>query len=192
MKLRELIELVDKSKGNESYITLSTLAEQQMDIVGVDDLTDSNRLKAYFLSAWCCTDTWVGLRAYFLDDEFVAVSTQDGRKCDEVFTWKNDASYHEVRNYLLSLVAGTAPSYDVLTKDDMDEELDIGFSIPYTPRLIDNEVYYKGDLCPVVGNQHTLNNGDCLGTDLKIGYQGEEIIVDVVDTLVPWHIVKSN
>jgi hypothetical protein len=49
--------------------------------------SEDTRLKCYFIKKWYCTDSFVGLRAYFLDDEFVATSYQQGRKFNEDFTF---------------------------------------------------------------------------------------------------------
>ena len=52
-----------------------------------------NKLTYYWASRWQCTDSWVGIRLYFYEGEFVAVSSQSARKSHENFDWKDKESY---------------------------------------------------------------------------------------------------
>lgn len=61
------------------------------------------RLKQVVVNEWICSDTPVGVYAYFLDGEFVAISTQQGRKSDISWLWNSKQAAINVRNLILSL-----------------------------------------------------------------------------------------
>lgn len=63
---------------------------------------DCEEMKCYFLISWYCTDSWVGVRAYFLNGEFVAISSQIGRKYDQEFEWVSKEAYYKVKEYIAS------------------------------------------------------------------------------------------
>lgn len=60
-------------------------------------------LKQVVINEWICSDTPVGVYAYFLDGEFVAISTQQARKADVSWLWNSKQSAINVRNFILSL-----------------------------------------------------------------------------------------
>jgi hypothetical protein len=102
MKLREAIEKLDKSEKNEGWASPSQLGRQLgVDCWGHYDEFEK-RVKKYWIKSWLCTDTYVGLAAYYLDDELVAISTQQGRKYDEEFEWVSVELRHKLRTFLLS------------------------------------------------------------------------------------------
>ena len=80
MKLKEVIEKIDKSKANEHWVDLQKIASE----VGINDYVydSEERIKSYFYISWLCTDTHVGAKIYFLDDEAVCVSYQSARKAE--------------------------------------------------------------------------------------------------------------
>jgi hypothetical protein len=188
---RELIANIDKSKENSAWVYLDDIASSEFGINGVRNIdAELNSLKSFHLGSWYCTDSWVGYNAYFLEDSFVAISIQDGRKSDVNFTWANDKSYIAVKNYLLSLMVNDEDEdqFDTLSDEDFNEEMGVGFAISFTSQLLNKELYYKGVLCPTVGNQFELNDRKSTGKNVKILYHGAEIVVDIANTLVPWNL----
>jgi hypothetical protein len=118
MKLIDIVQKIDKSQGNESYVDVTDFnCELDLNL----DYTKQDRLKAYFIGNWLCTDSWVGFRMYFLDDEPVAVSSQMGRKSDEEFKWFSKNVALKVRDYLLSLVKENNDDLN-LTICDLNDE----------------------------------------------------------------------
>ena len=101
MKLIDIAKRIDKSKENESYIDIVELGEELNVECGY---VEQDRVRAYWIGNWYCTDSYVGYRMYFLDDKPVAVSIQQGRKCDEEFAWFGRELALEVRSYLISIM----------------------------------------------------------------------------------------
>lgn len=66
MKILEIANRIDKSEKNEDWISTEDIGnELEMSVPHVEQ----DRLKCYWIANWYCTDTWVGLRMYFLDDQ---------------------------------------------------------------------------------------------------------------------------
>lgn len=140
------------------------------------------RLKCYWVSYHLCTDTWVGIRAYFLDDTFVAISYQPARKSDEKFEWVSLNLAKKVREYILSLKEEDDLNISIL--DTLDEELGDGYGVNYAEQVLYKKVLHKNTLCKVV-----RDNSRKYGQDsITIEYQGATIDVDVKDILCPWNI----
>ena len=104
MKLKDITTNLDKSSQNEeNYFDLENLvSETDLQCYGVRQESINPRLRCY-LANHLCNATWVGIRAYFLDEIFVCMSTQLGRKCDETFEWVSKDSFHNVKSYIASL-----------------------------------------------------------------------------------------
>ncbi len=62
------------------------------------------KIECLGISTWICTDTQVGLHAYYFEQEFVGLSTQKYRKSNKNFFWVSEDAYRMVRTYLESLV----------------------------------------------------------------------------------------
>jgi hypothetical protein len=108
------------------------------------DYNEDPRLKTYFVKRWYCTDRFVGLRAYFLDNEFVAISYQAGRKYDEDFSFSSKESIDKLKKYLRSLVVDleVETNYDLL--EGLDDEIDDNYTIEYNSQILQNNGFYNG------------------------------------------------
>lgn len=94
------------------------------------------RLKCYFIKTWYCSDSYVGIRAYFLDGKFVAISTQKGRKDDEHFEFVSLEIAKEVRDYLLTLTEKEDTfKVSVLTDDELSQEIPNTYKIEYNSQI---------------------------------------------------------
>lgn len=66
---------------------------------------DLSELKCYFSEInWICTDTRVGLKFYFLNNEFICASFQQGRKSQEEFEWASQEAANKVRQYFIDKI----------------------------------------------------------------------------------------
>jgi FPC/CPF motif-containing protein YcgG len=63
----------------------------------------SDRIQQLPLNTWRCTDTMVGLYAYFFDGEFVAISWQPYRKSQTSIFWETPEHAHKVKQFIDTL-----------------------------------------------------------------------------------------
>jgi len=126
MTVGKALDNIQKTKDNESYFNIWDIAETEFAFYGDNfNEPDDKRLKIYFLHKWYCTDSWVGYRAYFLDDVLIAVTYQCGRKFDQEFhyTWKN--SSEKLKDYIKSfMVEEREADCNVITEDFYNQEMD--------------------------------------------------------------------
>lgn len=197
MKLKDIINNLDMSEDNRcDNITWDMerfLEELNLSCYGVYQDRDNAQLKSFWLSKHLCTDTYVGTRAYFLEGTFVALSTQNARKSDEIIQWVSAESQVEVRNYILSL--DEEESFECANNFiDMDSEVAEGYSVNFVGELLCKNVSYEGRAVEVVKQdrwhcdengykQHNFHNITIL--DLKTGLTKE---IDIRDVVIPWNI----
>jgi len=187
MKLIDIASRIDKSKNNESYIDINKVA-YELDYE-FDDEDDQDRLKAYWIGNWYCTDSFVGYRMYFLDDEPVAVSIQNGRKCDEDFKWFNMDLALKVRDYLISI---TRKKEEELNFDTCDINEDIGnsFKISYNGQILNhNNATLDGQSIKILERiRETPDYG--IDTNLKIQLpSGEDKIINISEIDFKYNLV---
>jgi len=154
--LRKLISEVKFTNQTESSPDWETLSN----IFSIWNLSYSNddRLKAYFIKKWYCTDSYVGLRTYFLDGEFVAISGQSSRKSDEEFTFMSKECAEKVRLYLISLVHEEKEIHvDILDEDELDEEIPGTFKIQYNTQIIDKTALLNGQRVDIIRTRYDFN-----------------------------------
>lgn len=191
MRLKDIIKNLDRSEDNHEdsvYWNLQNLVTE-LDLDCWDVQQDNPRLQCYWIANHICTDTWVGIRAYFLDNTFVCLSTQEGRKCDEVFKWKDLMSFKNVREYVISLQECKEmdlPS-DFL---DIEEEFGEGYPIEFTAQCLKKDVLWKGKEVTIVKdsdsgytNLHTIT--------IEEKETSRQVDIDVREILVPWYTTKS-
>ncbi len=139
--LKEIINSID---FEDKKIQTSPDWEDLAAYFNIYDLGWSNdeRLKAYHIKTWLCTDSWVGWNAYFLDNEFVCVSSQNARKSDTEFDFISKEIGLKVYEYLLSLIrAENEPTIDIL---DLDAEIPERFKIEYNSQILHKSAWYVG------------------------------------------------
>lgn len=189
MKLHELIDNVDRSEANASSVCLDELAlefDLSLDYVA----EDKHQIRAYWLSRWCCTDTWVGLRVYGFerDDVFepFAVSMQDARKSDEKFQWATQGVADEVREYLIRFMGTRSTSVSIL--DSLDEDMGEGFMVTYSGQLLTQSVIEKatGERVEVVKTFRDYGDIDKWGRVVIQRASGQPVELDMKDIIVPY------
>jgi hypothetical protein len=140
--LRKIISEIDKTN---KALTINPNWEGLSSEFGINDLywSDDTRLKAYFIRRHYCTDTWVGARVYFLDDEVVAISIQPARKAREEFSFVDIESCRKLRNYLLSLVhiEETLPNDFI---EDWDKEIAETYKVQYNTQILQKTGFFEG------------------------------------------------
>lgn len=192
MKLRTIIENLDKSEANTEDQYVWDLYElfQELDLDFNSDNIDYDgvlsELKCYWIGKSYCTDTYVGYRAYFLNEELVFCTRQDGRKCSEVFYWVSKEAQSKTRAFLLTLYVNYefSPTGQIL---DLEQDYGTGLDIQYTSQILGKKVIYKGFTCDVVDTREP--NPDCNYFHLvRIVYAGKEIVVKADELMLPWQV----
>lgn len=116
--------------------------------------SNDERLKGYYLKVWLCTDTWVGQIAYFLDGEFVYLSTQSARKSDIDIEFVSQESAKKIEKYLRSLIE--QENEKTFTLLDLDEEVTPFYKIQYNTQILHKTALYDNDEVSIVSkrNEH--------------------------------------
>lgn len=133
MKLIDISNKIDKSKQNEDWVDLQRLAEQFGLYI---DYQEQDRFKSYWVGKWCCTDTWVGYKLYFLDNEPVGYSEQNSRKSDENIKWFSKELVIKVREYLVSLINNEDDNLNIEICD-INEDIGDSYKINYNDDVLD-------------------------------------------------------
>lgn len=133
MKIKDIINKVDKSKQFEDGVSLYDFANSEFNL-DINYYEEQKRLTSYFIGSWYCTDSFVGYKVYFFDDEPVAVSSQIGRKMDEEIEWISAESYNKVRDFIITFLEHKDPN---ITLCNLDEELGDSYKISYNEQLFD-------------------------------------------------------
>ena len=128
MTIKEGLNKLQKTKENEDYFNIWSIVEKEFDLFGKsisDEVDNQNRLKIYYLHKWYCTDTWVGYRAYFLDDELIAITQQVGRKYAEHFHYISKESRRKFKKFVESFIMeeDEDESVSYMTGHDWDHEM---------------------------------------------------------------------
>lgn len=179
MKLIDIANRIDKSKSNEAYIDTSNFNDEfQCDFDYIDE-SRMDKLKAYWIGSWYCTDSCVGYRMYFLNDKPVAFSAQIGRKYNEEFEWFSKELALEVRNYLISLIPIEGFHFSIC---DINKEVGDTYKIDFNDNLLTenkNRTILNGKPIEILERiRETHDYG--MDTLLRIKLQnGEEKIVDI-------------
>lgn len=185
MKIIDIAKNLDKSRKNECYIDFDALAEE-LGIHNYGYVEQDPRLKAYWVETWYCTDSWVGGRMYFFDDEPVAYSYQTGRKNDEVFHWFSQEAAEKVQAFVREL---TKEELQV-NICDVNEDIGDTYKINYAAQVLDwSMARLNGQPIEFIERVRPLGNYG-FDTDVKIRVPdtGEEMIVNVRDLDFLFHV----
>lgn len=188
MKLIEIIKQVDKTEENAAWVNTMELGEEfYLDV----PYAEQERLRAFWVSSWLCTDTVVGSKLYFLDDEAVAYSTQSSRKSDEVFYWLDLDAVKKVKDYLISLIVEEEIPVNVKLLD-IQTEIGDSFKIDFNNNILSrNRVSYLGEKVTLV--ERIKNKPWGIDTALKIQLPDGAIEeVDVKDLDFGYHLASDK
>jgi len=160
MKITDIINRLDK-ENNGAVVDTMVLGNE----LGIYDMSwiEQERLNSYWVGNWHCTDSMVGYKIYFLDNEPVAWSSQTGRKSDETFFWFSEELAKRVRDYLLTLEEPTELSVELC---DIEQEMGIGYQIDFSGQLyshhLDNAYYNNIPVKIIEKLKHETFNIDTL------------------------------
>jgi hypothetical protein len=181
MKLKELIEKVDRSDPCNDLDHIN----EEFDMYGVG-WDDTGKLSSHHISAWICTDSWVGDRVYFLGDDPVCISHQPGRKCSEVFKWISDEAYKDVYAHLLSLQEKDNNSPSAYC--DLEEEWGTGITVEFSGQLLTFDVKYipTGEQVKVTND---FREEDIISQNVEIEFKnGDKKVVGIQKVEMPYRL----
>lgn len=144
-------------------------------------------LESCWIQKWYCTDTWVGIKAYFLRKQFVGISCQNARKAKRNYFWKDKASAKKVERYILQFCKTEEKESWMLTEDILEEEMGETFQLKWASQLIHKKVFYGdpakgGKVVEVIGRA----SNNMLETKIKINCDGKEMIVETSEIFIPY------
>lgn len=185
MTLKYIVDNVIKN-NDDKYLDFD-IFKQELNIQSFDDIDyeKNTKLRGYHIANHWCTDTVVGWKAYFLDDEFICLTVKSGRKCDERFVgWVSKELAEKTKTYIKGLFIQEDDTFEVDTID-LNEELGNGYKISCASQLIGNKVIYKNKVYDVVRKRYDYND------NLEI-VDGDTILsVPIIDILTPFNL-KEN
>lgn len=147
--------------------------------------SNDERLKGYYLKVWLCTDTWVGWIAYFLDGEFVYLSTQQARKSDVDIEFVSQESAEKVENYIRSLIKEESElKVSIL---DLDEQVAPFYKIEYNSQVLHKTALYYDNEVSIINKRKT--DGD-LHTVKILFSDGNTKDVDCRDLKFPYNTLN--
>ena len=177
MKLINIANRIDKSQRNKSYVDIENFSSEFNFDFGFN--LQQDRLKAYWIGNWYCTDSYVGYRMYFLDDEPVAVSMQSGRKSNETFEWFSKELALQVKDYLISLMSDNENELNIKLCN-INDDIGDSFKINFNSEILNpKNATYNGESIEILEKLKDKNNWG-IGTELKVKLlNGEEKIVEL-------------
>lgn len=189
MKLRDIIEQIDKTQTSSVEARKIFNAVDLSYSYDIDDDKLEERLRAYYVHKWYCTDTWVGYMLYFLDDEFVATSLQTARKNDTNFKFASKEAFEKVRKFLETLSVPPESEYDLVDLEDViDEEQPVHFS----GEILSPYVNYKGQKVQVV-NRRLEGDWMYQNHNIEVKHEdGSTSVVKVEDITIPICLDKTK
>jgi hypothetical protein len=191
--LKDIIDNLIKSDSdkNNKHIEFGALIEDlQLDYsIEYDINYDRNDLlRCYYIASHICTDTEVGILAYFFNDELACVSTQSGRKSDEnISGWTSLDMAMKVKEYIKSLAFHEEEKLTIEILD-IEQDLGIGYPIEYTGQNLSNSVIYEGIPRIVLEDK---SKGYTNFHNIIIDKDGVKTEVDIRDCLSPFRITSN-
>jgi hypothetical protein len=182
MKIKNIINKVNKSNPNE--VDISHIVDI---IFGIYlDYQPSEDLVSYWVKPHYCTDTWVGIKIYFLKDKAIMLSKQEGRKCDEEFTFLYENAKDDLFNFIKSFIRYDATTDDYIS-GVLEEEISDYFSIDYSEQVLYHyypHALYKEEKCKIIPFRDREHRNKCNGL-IIIEYCSKEILVPLQEVKFP-------
>jgi hypothetical protein len=175
----KIIESIDLSKHGETLDGSADLPS----VFGIQEYVEfDGRIKAVFVRPHYCTDSWVGVRAYFLDGEFVALCTQVGRKWDEEFEFVSVEAGNKVKDYIFSLLK--KPEYEIKIAANLNEPIDDFYSVNYAEQILHKSGIYNGEKVRI--KRSAARDWKDVHSVIIIGADGKEKKVDCREVLLAY------
>jgi hypothetical protein len=171
-----LVELAQKSF--EKSVPSLSLADH-IGISGIYVDRPQERLRESWITFWCNGDSWDGVKAYYFDTTFVAIS-KHLNDCVEV-KW---VGYYDIVHAYVSSFFTKEDGYTLLSTEELEEIQPKFFHVSYSSSLLDqHSLFYQG--IPVTLH-HKAAHG--ISTSVEVAQNGKIIRVDVKDLDISYGI----
>ena len=161
MKFKDIVGNFDPSKaveadvsyyelGNELNVPIESYFYPDNNDIKSPLYNEINRLNGVYYTRWYCTDSYVGTIFYYLDRELVAISEQQGRKCDTTYIFINKELTQKLRDYLFQFVDYEEFDFEDLDYQDMDQELSEYYKIEYPSQVLQKKALYNGSHVDII------------------------------------------
>jgi hypothetical protein len=190
MKMRELIEKFKPLPLEEREWNSADIEELSYE-VGVSPTYNysdewNTRCTSHPVATWLCTDTHVGMHFITLDDEVVAVSMQIARKSDVTYKFVSAEAHKKLRDFILSVTITEEEQFSIL---DLDEEVNVGYTVDYGSNLLTDNVIVYGRPATVI-TKYSIRyevNSD-MWSKVIVQYEDDDTIelVDLNHVIIPF------
>lgn len=150
------------------------------------------RLSHVPIAPWYCTDTWVGLYFYVLDEEVVAVSMQTGRKNHQVIEFVSQEAFDKILAYAKDCLTGETP---VVPMANLDEDFGAMYQVGFAEQVLcppSQKILYEGQLVKPIRQpiKDVPRYGQVSYNHLLIQRDdGTEVYANIEKCLLPfWHV----
>ncbi len=188
MNLFELLQLVNKTKDNEDWVDIHFIANELF-IDPCFNFAENTRLTSYWLKSWMCTDTMVGDKVFYLDEEPVMVSSKSGRKCDTFTKWVSKDAAKAVHEYVTSLIQDEA-HHGLTIAEDIDFKN--GYRLSYTSQIMRHHTVARYMATDEIVKIVEIPQGIAMTDVTVMKENGEKIEVHLHGLVFPYHITENN
>ena len=181
MKLRDIIENIDKSESNSEWVDFEELQNEfELHHMNINYSKEQNRLKMYWIFTKLDTDTHVGLSALFLDDTFIGLREHKARKGSAFYKFTSHHATELLKDFLLDFLELEDCKHQYI--ESLDVEMGLGMHLDFSSQLLtdklvdpDGNSYIVTEKFPdddklshMVGVTNVKrNNGNVLTMDLR-------------------------
>lgn len=194
MKMSELVKRLDRTAQNRDWVDTKELG-YDLNIHDMDYIEDeilSQRLQSFWAGEWLCTDTVVGYKVYFFDNEPVCWSAKTARKSDEDFFWFSQEKAEQVRKYLLELQLENESPLSVELCDLEMDDIGTGYAIEFSGQLLSNHKKATLDGKSVTIIEKLKHEKFNIDTDLIVQFEdGKQQRVSIEQLEFPFNLIKK-
>ena len=136
MKLKHIVANICKEQWNSRSVDSDPFIEYLSISSDGDWNKLQTRLNFYYFASWYCTDSYVGLGVYYLDDQPVAISSQTGRKSDENIEFVSIEAAKKLKQWFVECnFVDPEPELPIVSDPDWEEDLGEGYNIEFVSQL---------------------------------------------------------
>jgi hypothetical protein len=186
MLLKDIFKNALKTDANSHYPHI----EEFSSALGMPHICWDNRfaerVKGYWVAPWYCTDEYVGMAVYFLDDKPLAVSIQTGRKSSAEYEFYSHEAAKACINFILELQGETEYNYSVANLEE-DHKQNI-YHVSCGSQLLTDVGYYNGDKVKVVETFQKMDEVSNWSFVVVENETGEKIKISLKEFDIPYRL----